>query len=93
MNRIQYNLKNTSPRRRWCRGGLLILAMVIVQLASLTNVSVAQTKARGLLPFIDEYEAGDPIYDEVQRIAGFFAARLGGRLSTRLSWLATTMRF
>lgn len=77
MIRIPHSLEGTLARRRWCRDGLLILVMVILQSAALTNVSVAQTIARGLLPFIDEYEAGDPIYDEVQRIAGFFASRLG----------------
>jgi hypothetical protein len=56
---------------------LLLVAIALLHLVVLANDSVAQSEGDGLLPHIDEYGIGDPIYVEVQRIADFFAARLG----------------
>ena len=77
LNRFQHTLTSFAAGFHFCKAKLLLFASVFLYSAILSTASVAQTEGDSLLPYIDEYGAGDPIYDEIQRIAEFFAARLG----------------
>ena len=77
MNRFQQTVIYFVARSSFQKVRLFIVAIAFSQLVILANGAIAQSDDDGLLPHIDEYGAGDPIYSEVQRIADLFAARLG----------------